>query len=83
MNTLSFDELKENMIVVMSKAGKRFPGLAGRMFKVISIDDPYIVIETGPHLAATRHMIVGREAEFMLPSKETIAAMQINHLYTS
>lgn len=75
MKTASFEELQVGMIIVMAKAGPEFPGLAGRLFKVIAINDPYIAIETGTRASTSRHMINGREAEFTKPSDEMVAAM--------
>lgn len=47
----------------------------GRFFKVLAIDDPYVAIETGRSAAATRHLIIGRDAEFNKPSDEMLAVM--------
>lgn len=67
-------DLKVGMIVVMVRAGDDFPGLRNRIFKVIVIDDPYVVLRT-TDLAATTHMIVASEAAFSVPSAETITAI--------
>jgi hypothetical protein len=74
MRPISQTDLKVGMIVVMTKAGDDFPGLRNRIFKVISLDDPYIVLRTTDAVATT-HMIIAAHAEFAVPSDETVESI--------
>lgn len=75
MRAVRYEDLQVGQHVIMTRADKKWPGLAHLLFRVLAVDDPYLVLATGTHPATTTHMILGREAEFAEPSKELLAAI--------